>query len=456
MKNKLLIIDDEPLIRMSLNEGLKDTGLEIVTARSGKEAMEILNSDNFGFIITDYKLPDLNGLEILKLVKNTYPDTIVIMMTAYGTSETAIDAIKMGAFDYITKPFSIEEIKIILAKAKQFSLLENENVLLKEQLTKQSNIEIVGVSEAIVKIKNSILTIANSDSPVLITGETGTGKELIADAIHYSSRRKNYPYIKINCAAIPETLLESELFGYEKGAFTGAFQLKKGKIELADTGTLFLDEIGDMPVALQAKLLRVLETKEFERLGGSKSIKVNIRIIVATKKDLKEEIQKGNFREDLFYRINVFHIHLPPLRERREDIPLLTRYFLEKHSKLSNKKITGVTDEVFEIFKKYLFPGNIRELNNIIERAVMLCADSVIDHSLLPHELLDNAGTVIECSSSLNLKEALEACEKQMILKALKETGWRKTEAAEKLGISRKALWEKLKKYQIETGIDSE
>jgi len=448
MKNKLLIIDDEPLIRMSLNEGLKDATLDVITAKTGREAIELIKNDTFDFIITDIKLPDINGLEILKFVKDVSPKTSVIIMTAYGTSENAVDAIKMGAFDYITKPFSIEEIKIILSRAEKLVMLEEENTILKERLNIQPNLEIVGISKPMIEIKNSILTIANSDSPVLITGETGTGKELIADAIHYSSKRKSFPYIKINCAAIPETLLESELFGFEKGAFTGAFQQRKGKIELANHGTLFLDEIGDMPTSLQAKLLRVLQFKEIERLGGSKNIKVDIRIIVATKKNLKEEIRKGNFREDLFYRINVFHIHLPPLKERKEDIPLLTNYFLKMHSLKSNKNIEKISDDAMEAIKNYDFPGNVRELNNIIERAVMLCSDSKIDKSLLPIDLIKLPENV-SCESTLNLKRAIEECEKSTIMRALNEARWRKTDAAEILGISRKALWEKIRKYNI-------
>lgn len=449
MKKKLLVIDDEPLIRMSLSEGLKDETLDVITAQAGTEAIKLINSENFDFIITDLKLPDISGIDILKYVKNISPETSVIMMTAYGTSDTAVESIKMGAFDYITKPFSIEEIKILLKRAEKLTKLEEENVLLKKQLTKQANIEIVGISRPIVDIKNSILTIANNDSPVLITGETGSGKELIADAIHYFSRRKNAPYIKINCAAIPETLLESELFGYERGAFTGAFQQKKGKIELANSGTLFLDEIGDMPATLQAKLLRVLETKEIERLGGTNSQKLDLRIICATKKNLKEEIKLGNFREDLFYRVNVFSIHLPPLRERKEDIPLLAYHFLQLHSTATNKKITTISDKTLRILNSYTFPGNVRELNNIIERAVMLCSDGIIDTSILPHELLMTSTEEIPCKNNSKLKNILEECEKTTIIRVLKEAGGKKTEAAIRLGITRKTLWEKIKKHHI-------
>lgn len=454
MNRKLLIIDDEPLIRMSLQEGLKSETLEVKTAKTGKEGIEFLNTESFDFVITDIKLPDINGMGILKYIKENLPETTVIIITAYGTAETAVEAMKMGAFDYITKPFSIDEIKIILTRAEKISKLEQENRLLREQITRPQQVEIIGTTREIVNIKNSILTVAQSDSPVLITGETGTGKELVADAIHYSSRRKDFPYIKINCAAIPETLLESELFGYERGAFTGAYQQKKGKIELANHGTLFLDEIGDMPISIQAKLLRVLQTKEIDRLGGTQPHKVDIRIIVATKKNLKEEIQKGNFREDLFYRINVFNFHLPPLRERKDDIPLLSYYFLQQHSKNTNKKIVKISEETLDILTNYDFPGNVRELNNIIERAVMLCPDGVINPSLLPHEIRVKSSDQKSCNNGSTLKDALEACERQTILKALAEANWKKSEAAERLGISRKALWEKIKKYNIDTAED--
>lgn len=387
----LLIVDDEPNIRRVLTAVFEKAGYRVLTAENGRKALDVVSSEpDVNVMICDLIMPDLNGVEVLKSAKEINPQLSVVMITAHGTIKTAVDAMKLGAFDYITKPFDMDEIKLVVKNAAERSELLEENIHLKQELKSRYSFEgIIGSSSKMQEVFKIVERVANSNATVLIRGESGTGKELIARAIHYNSPRAAKPFIAVSCAALPETLLESELFGYEKGAFTGAVGQKAGRFELAHQGTLFLDEVPEISPPVQVKLLRVLQEREFERVGGTKTIKVDVRLIAATNRDLEQLVAEGHFRPDLYYRLQVIQVFLPPLRERTEDIPLLVQHFIEKYNKENGKLVKGVTDETMDLLMKYRWPGNVRELENVIERGVVLADanEDLITPDLLPSML---------------------------------------------------------------------
>ena len=452
---RILIIDDEPLMRISITDALVAEGYQVLGVESGREGIDFISKDNYDIIITDLKLPEVDGIEILKTALKQSPKAKVIMITAYGSVDTAVEAMKQGAYDYITKPFSMDELLIVVRHLIEFRRLEYENTMLREKIDEKYAFEgIIGNSSKMEEVLEKVKIIADSASTVLITGESGTGKELIANAIHYHSARRDNSFIKVSCAALPETLLEAELFGYEKGAFTGALKQKKGRFELANNGTLFLDEIGEISPAIQVKLLRVLQERQFERLGGTETLSVDVRIICATQRDLKKEVKNGMLREDLYYRLNVVPIHIPPLRERQEDILLIANNFIKKFSAQNNKHIEGISPEAKDMLINYPFPGNVRELEHAIERAVILGNDNYIQPKDLPddiHKFYDDSTTLSAMVAYAEpLSKAIDHFEREYIIKALEESKGNKTAAAEKLGISRKTLWEKCKGHGLE------
>jgi len=450
---RILVVDDEPA-QLELAGGfLKKRGFETVLAESGEKALRSFRDQPFDLVLTDQKMAGMSGLELVHAVRALNPETAVIVMTAYGTIETAVSAIKAGAADYLTKPLNLDELLYRIEQVRERHRLLTENRELREALQGRHRIEgIIGESGQMLEVVSLVRRVAPSEASVLIRGESGTGKELIAKAIHFASPRAAGPLIRINCAALPETLLESELFGHEKGAFTGALATRKGRFELADEGTLFLDEIGDLPLHLQAKLLRVLQEREFERVGSSQSIRVNVRILSATHRDLEALLKVGQFREDLYYRLNVVTILLSPLRERRQDLPLLIDHFLRVFAEKNGKRIRGFTHEARETLLRYDYPGNVRELENLVERAVVLTRDEVISKDDLPLMVQPpEKGAEEEGGSSLTA--AVEGMERQMIREALARSGGVQTRAAEMLGISERALRYKLKKYGL-TGDD--
>jgi two-component system response regulator AtoC len=467
----VLIADDELNMRRVLEAILRREGYDVITAANGIEAMGGMTR-NVHTVITDLKMPGLDGMGLLKRLSNEYPDVPVVMITAHGSVENAVEAVKLGAFDYLEKPFEQEQIRQIVTKAMNTYALARRDAS-PELPAGRGRFRLVGQSHAIRQIFVAVEKVANTPSTVLITGESGTGKELIARALHENSSRHTGPFIKINCAAIPKTLMESELFGYEKGAFTGAVGAKPGRFELAHGGTLFLDEIGEIPVDMQVKLLRVLQESEFERVGGIKTIKVDVRLVTATNRDLAQEIAGGGFREDLFYRLNVVPLHIPPLRERREDVPLLASHFIGKFNERLKKQITGITPEAVQRLIAYNWPGNIRELENLMERTILFCEGPEIRVEDLPPELAGlapiaaaddsqrgvaaggpsaAAGAAVPASAS-SLKEAVRAeterVERELIQRALDETGGNVTQAARKLKISRKSLQTKMKEFGL-------
>lgn len=439
----ILVVDDEKNYLVVLEALLSEEGYEVLTTPNPSEALDIINHVDLDLVITDMKMPQMDGIVLLEKIKQINPNLPVIMMTAYGTIEKAVEAMKKGAFDYITKPFENEELKLNIRKAANMYHLLKENKLLAQALYSQYQFgNIIGKSKEMRAIFELIRKVSSTKATVLITGESGTGKELVAKAIHYNSPRKNRPFVSVNCGALAETLLESELFGHERGSFTGAIGMRKGRFELAHGGTLFLDEVSEMSPALQVKLLRVLQEKEFERVGGTRTIKVDVRIIAASNQDLKESIKKGTFREDLYYRLNVVHVHLPPLRERTEDIPLLVAHFLRKYTKEMKKGDIKVSERAFHRIYEYPWPGNVRELENAIERAVVLCEQGTIEAYHLPETLQD-------LSPGIKLPEALEKIEMQLIKQALVRTNYVQAKAARLLGITKSLLQYKMKKYNL-------
>jgi len=449
---RILIVDDEPLMRISISDALAEEGITVIETGLGHDGIKALKESAFDLVITDLRLPDTDGIEVLKACKQYAPEAKVILITAYGSVDTAVEAMKMGAYDYITKPFSMDKLLMMVERVMRLRELEEENLMLKEQVERRYNFDgMLYKSEKMASVVESVKTVAATDATVLVLGESGTGKELIANAIHYNSLRKDGPFVKISSAALPETLLEAELFGYERGAFTGAVKGKKGRFELADGGSLFLDEIGELTPAIQVKLLRVLQEKEFDRLGGTSTISVDVRIICATQRDLKAEVAAGNFREDLYYRLNVVPITLPPLRERRDDVLLLADYFLTKFSEQNGKGKMGFSASAREAFLRYGYPGNIRELVNIVERAVVLARGTEIELRDLPDDLNSCADSLSGGGGGrcCNLSAAVKDFEKQCILKALAEAEGSKSLAAKLLGISRKTLWEKCKALEV-------
>ena len=454
------MVDDESLMREFLTESLVSQGYEVDSAGNGARALELMNSEMYDLILTDFKMPKVTGMDVLKKAREKMPDCKVVIMTAYGTIENAVEAMKLGAFDYITKPFSVDEILILVKRALEFTSLQLENRRLQTELEEHYGYKsIIGETPAMRKVFQMIETVSQSRSTVLITGESGTGKELVARAIHYSSSRKNKAFIKINCAALPSDLMESEIFGHEKGAFTGAIKRYYGRFERADCGTLLLDEISEMSPKLQAKLLRVLQEREFEPVGSSETIKVDVRIIATTNRDLSTQINKGAFREDLFYRLNVINVHLCPLRERIEDIPLLTGHFLERYNRENGKAVEGIADEVIDMWKRHDWPGNIREFENAIERAVVMCRGRTVTLSdvQIPAE---RVGRIAETPTSISRGSPIDITahtahvdvsiadvERELILKTLESENGNRTNTAQILGISVRTLRNKLAQY---------
>lgn len=448
---KILVIEDELSVRLGISCTLEGAGYKIATTEDGLDGIRLFEKENFDIVITDLRLPGADGIEVLKSIKNISPDAGVVIITAFADVKTAVEAMREGAYDYISKPFAPNELLIIIDRFIKHRELELENIRLRREIGECKYFQhIVGISPAMQAIFEKIEVVSKTDSSVMIYGESGTGKELVANAIHSLSPRKDNPLIKINCAAIPETLLESELFGHEKGAFTGAIHRRKGKFEMAHGGTIFLDEIGDMPLSLQAKLLRILEDHTFERVGGNESVSVDVRTIYATSKNLKEDIKAGKFREDLYYRINVLPITLPPLRERKEDIPLLVNHFLKIFSEKAGKTGLAISPAAMERLVAYEYPGNVRELRHAIEMFVTFCRGDTIEPCCLPAEIrgteVRHSDVALACDK-LPLTERVRAFEREIIARVLEETDSKKKEAAKKLGISRGTLWRKLKEH---------
>jgi two-component system NtrC family response regulator len=449
----ILIVDDERNYLVLLEALLGPEGYEIMTADNAYDALSLVREADLDLLITDMKMPRMDGMELLDECKRIKSDLPVIMMTAYGTIEMAVEAMKKHAYDYITKPFQNEQLKLTVKKALENYRLIKENRLLSQALSdrfKHGNM--IGKSKSMQKVYDIVDKVAQSKASVLITGPSGTGKELIAKALHYGSPRKNRPFVSINCGALTETLLESELFGHERGAFTGAVAMKKGRFELADEGTLFLDEVGDMPPSLQVKLLRVVQEMEFVRVGGTRTIRVDVRVISASNRNIKEDVARGTFREDLFYRLNVIHIEVPPLRERIDDIPLLVRHFIEKYRDEQGKKAIELSPEVWKAIYAYPWPGNVRELENTIERAVVLNSGGVITPEDLPEEL-SGAEAEFDVESfippGVPLPSALERIEERLIRRALVQCNNVQSHAASMLGITKSLIQHKMKKYNI-------
>ena len=454
MTEKILVVDDELNMRLVLKALLNKEGYDVATASDGVEALKVLKCGGVEVVVTDLKMPKLDGVGLLERVIRDYPSTPVIMITAHGTIATAVDALKKGAFDYITKPFERDELKNIIHKAIRTRRLNEEELLISpDDIDRQG---IIGSSEPMSKIYDTIKIVAPTPTTVLISGETGTGKDLIAHAIHRNSPRRDNPFVKINCAAIAENLIESELFGYEKGAFTGAVSTKPGRFELADKGTLFLDEVGEIPRDMQVKLLRIIQDHEFERVGGLRTIKVDVRLIAATNRNLLQDVKDGRFREDLYYRLNVFPTHLPPLRERRDDILPLTDYFIEKFNSKLDREVKHIDSRVKDILVRYDWPGNIRELENLIERIVLMAGGDTITFEDIPPEW-KSAAEAISVSQQGGqkkpfkdfVKSHMEEVEKQSIIQCLEEVGGNVTKAAQRLGLSRKGLQLKMIKYNL-------
>ncbi len=451
-KFRILIVDDEK-VQLEILEGfLVKQGYETVAEENGLKALEKFQRGDFDLVLTDYRMPGMDGIQLLREVRRLNPEAVVVIMTAYGTVGTAVAAMKEGAYDYLTKPIDLDELLLLIQRVEREVSLGQENRELKEQLREKFKVDfIVSASRRMEEALNLIGRVSQSPATVIILGESGTGKELIARAIHYSSARADKPFVKVNCAALPESLLESELFGHEKGAFTGAVARRIGRFEQADQGSIFLDEIGDLFPALQMKLLRVLQEKEFERLGSNQTIKSDVRVIAATNRNLEEAIKKGTFREDLYYRLNVVTISLPALRERKEDIPLLVEHFLKKYNRENNKKVNSLSKEARDLLLRYEYPGNVRELENIIERAVVLCRGDTLTTQDLPLNLRDSKteAALERAREGRNLPDTLEEIERQLIAKALERSGGVQTKAAEELGISERVLRYKMKKYLI-------
>ena len=461
--SKILVVDDEQSMRDFLTIMLRKEGYDAVSAEDGQQACQFIEEDIYDLIITDMKMPGMSGLDVLRHVKQVSPETFVLMITAFSSTEDAVSAVKQGALDYLTKPFDIEKIKLVIRNALDRKQLHDEHEFYKRQYDHQFDAgNIIGESHAIRQIFEMIRRVSASKSTILITGESGTGKELIAKAIHQNSPRRDKPFVAVSCGAIPETLLESELFGYMKGAFTGAAANKMGLFEVADQGTLFLDEIGELQPMIQVKLLRVLQEREFKRVGGTKDISVDVRLVTATNRDLRKMVENNTFRGDLFYRLNVIPIHLPPLRDRKEDIPLLIRHFLEKYNREIGKHFTRVADDALAKLIAYDWPGNIRELENVIERAVALESEPTLTLAGLPENI---RGSIEHVSSAvpadippegIDLEGVVGAIEKDLLVKALEKTGWVKKQAAKMLHLSFRSFRYRLDKFSIEVDGDRE
>ena len=450
--HRLLIVEDEPLLRITMADALRKEGWTVDVAEDGVKGAALFEQHLHDTILSDLVMPKLGGMELLKRIKALQPETTVIILTAHGTVDRAVEAMREGASDFITKPFSMAQLVVRIANVCSVRLLREQNVRLQEQLEQRHSFSsIIGRSKAMQEVFELIRLVADSDASVLIHGESGTGKEMVASAIHFNSGRRGKPYIRVSCASLPESLIESELFGYEKGAFTGASERRIGRFEAASTGTLFLDEIGELPLSFQVKLLRVLQERQIERLGSNRPIDVEVRFVSASLRPLEEEIEAGRFREDLYFRVNTVAIHLPPLRDRREDISLLAHSFLVEFSRERQRDIEGFSDEVLGLFEAHSWPGNVRELRNVVERAVLFCRGSMITVEELPMALRGEDGKVTRPTQGRvePLQRAVERAEVEAIRAALQSTKGRRAEAAELLGISRKTLWEKIKNLDI-------
>ncbi len=459
---KILVVDDEQSLRDVLSIMLKRAGYAVTSAMDGEEAIELLNKEIFDLVITDLRMPKIDGMEVLKAVKSASPETVVLIITAFASAESAVEAMKQGAYDYLTKPFQVDEVQLIIRNALEKRRLTTENMLLKREMASQSSFaQLVGQSEAMQKVFDVVRKVADSKSNVLICGESGTGKELVARAIHYNSARSVMPFVAVNCSAVPETLLESELFGHMKGSFTGAIANKAGLFEVADGGTIFLDEIGDTTPTIQVKLLRVIQEREFRRVGGNHDVKVDVRVVAATNKDLEKAVADGSFREDLYYRLDVIPIRLPPLRMRTGDIPLLVTHFLERFAKESGKPKPVISQEAMHVLLSHEWRGNVRELENLIERVVAFAtAELVTDtevhgwlhrpatqsqHPTMPMDLTDEG---------LDLEGLINGIEKDLLLKALERSKWVKKKAARMLRLNTRSFRYRLEKYAIKGGRD--
>jgi DNA-binding NtrC family response regulator len=444
-KIKILVVDDEPSIRESLSGWLKQDGLEVDTAADGHAALAITSEKHYDIMLIDVKMPEMDGLTLLRKLKENEPETAVVMMTAHGAIQDAVDAMRLGAYDYLIKPFDLEELSLTIEKLIRLQTLAMENLILKDRMASMTRFEnLVGQSPPMLRLFETIVDVAQSDATVLITGETGTGKELVARAIHAQSPRCYGPFIAINCGAFTEHLLESELFGHEKGAFTDAKYTKKGRLEMADAGTLFFDEVGDISMKMQIDLLRVLETHEFTRVGGTVTLRSDFRIIAATHRNLQEAIEQKSFRQDLFYRLNVVHLQVPPLRDRQEDISLLAHHFLRRFATETNKKIDSIHPAALEAMRHYSWPGNVRELENAIERAVVVEKGRQIKPADLPF--------VISKAEEPEIgKLSLEEMERQHIARILAAESGNISNTAKTLGINRTTLYHKIKKYGLST-----
>ncbi len=457
---KVLVVDDEESIREFFEIMLKREGYEVSTAANGAEGLDRLKKERFDLVISDIQMPEMSGMELLQAAKEVDPELVVLMITAFGNTETAVEAMKLGAYDYVQKPFKIDEVKIIIRQALEKRSLRMENALLKRELgTKYAFDNLIGSAPPMLRIYEMVKRVANTKSSVLITGESGTGKELIARAIHFNGPLKDLPFVTVNCGAIPENLMESEMFGHKKGSFTGAIADKKGLFEVANGGTIFLDELGELPLPMQVKLLRVIQEGTFKRVGGTEDITVDVRVISATNKTLDAEVRAGRFREDLFYRMNVIQIHCPPLHERREDVPMLANHFLEKFAKSLGVEVKRIGNEAMDVLKKYHFPGNVRELENIIERTVALEPGNTILPESLPRHLLDaqqpSAGPLdankieILSDQGIDLEKLTADFERTLLTKALQQAGGIKKRAAKLLGISFRSMRYRVDKYSL-------
>ncbi len=452
-KAKILVIDDEKLLRWSLQQNLAKEGFSVITAENGTSGLQLFNEEQPELTLLDIHLPDISGISVLEKIKKDNQDAIIIMITAYGDIRTAVKTIKIGAYDFVEKPFNMDKIKILLDKALETSSLRKEVHQFRTQLSRKYGFKnVIGKSNEMVKVLELVKKVSKSDATtIFLHGESGTGKDLIAKVIHYEDRRSDKPFMDINCTALPETLIESELFGYEKGAFTDAKNVKKGLFELADGGTIYLDEIADMKLSTQAKLLKVIENKIFKRIGGIKDIVVDLRVIASTNKNITEIVKKGDFREDLYYRLKVVPIYLPPLRERKEDIPQLVKFFIDEFNNEFRKNVKGISKETEKYFLGYPWPGNIRELRNVIERAMILENADYILPQHLPGELLSNDLHVKDIADSqikippggMNIEEV----EKELIKQALEQKKWNQTKAAKLLGLTRDALRYRMQKF---------
>ena len=456
MTGSICIVDDEPSILNSLSGILEDEGYQVFVAKNGVEALKLIRLETPDLVLLDIWMPEMDGLETLKEARKQFPNLMVVMMSGHGSVETAVKATKLGAYDYLEKPLDLEKITILVRNALHQRKLEEENLTLRHQV--ERHWELVGTSSVMERLRQQISAAAPTHSRVLISGENGTGKELVARAIHHQSPRRHRPLVEVNCAAIPETLIETELFGHERGAFTGAVSQKRGKFDVADGGTLFLDEIADMSFSAQAKVLRVLQEQQYTRVGGSKLIKVNVRVIAASNKDLQEEIEKGTFREDLFYRLNVLPIDVPPLRQRKEDIPALVRHFLRLHAEEQGMKTKDITNAALEVLKRHEWPGNIRELRNQVERMMIMVPTPVIDVSdvipFLPGVKGGDVQTVNPAIPFESLRDARNAFERDYITCRLRDNQWNVSKTADDLKIERSHLHRKIKLLNVECRTD--